>query len=115
MFFKMVQDSWIQKTKRNHDFLQISKDDEQNLVRGGNCNIFEIIDEMKIAFKDEKELQERIVTSLKPDLLLKRTPNRYHLELRFLVLKITTKLSRLGKNPQWFYAQLDADKSGTCK
>ena len=115
MFFKMVQDSWMQKTKKNHDYLTFKKDDEANLVRGGNCNIFEIIDEIKIAFKDDKELQERIVTTLKPDNLLKRTPNRHHLELRFLVLKITTKLSRLGKNPQWFYAQLDADKSGTRK
>ena len=29
------------------------------------------------------------------------------------MLKITTRLSRLGKNPQWFFSQLDADKGGT--
>ena len=29
------------------------------------------------------------------------------------MLKITTRLSKLGKNPQWFFSQLDADKGGT--
>ena len=113
MFFKMVQESWITKTKRSHNFLEISKEDEQNLNRGGNCGIFELIDELKIAFKDDKEIQDRVITTIKPDCILKRSPNRNTLELRYSVLKITTKLSKLGKNPQWFFAQLDADKGGT--
>ena len=52
----MVQENWITKTKKNHDFLKIDRDDESNLHRGGNCSIFEILDELKIAFKDDKEL-----------------------------------------------------------
>jgi len=83
------------------------------LNRGGNCGIFELIDELKHAFKDDKELQERIVTTIKPDILLKRSANRNQLDLRYSVLKITTKLSRMGKNPHWFFLQLDADKGGT--
>ena len=56
MFFKMVQENWIAKNRKNHAFLEIGKDDESNLHRGGNCSIFEILDELKIAFKDDKEL-----------------------------------------------------------
>lgn len=115
MFFKMVQENWINKTKLNHKFLEITKEDEQNLNRGGKCGIFDLLDELKIAFKDDKEIQEHFLTTIKPDVLLKRSPTRSLLELRFLVLKITTKLSRLGKNPHWFFISLDADGGGTRK
>ena len=55
------------------------------------------------------------MSTIKPDVLLKNSPTRNLLELRFLVLKITTKLSKLGKNPHWFFISLDADGGGTCK
>ena len=56
LFFKMVQENWITKTRTNHKFLEITKEDESNLKRGGNCSIFEILDEIKVAFKDDKEI-----------------------------------------------------------
>lgn len=115
MFFRMVQEGWIAKTRKNHKFLEITKEDEQNLSRGGNCGIFDLIEELRVAFKDDKELMERITSTIKPDILLKRDKNRNILELRFSVLKITTKLSKLGKNPSWFFNQLDADKGGSRK
>ena len=99
MFFKMVQDNWIQKVRKNHKYLEISKDDEFNLNRGGNCGIFELLEELRHAFKDNKEILERITTSIKPDILLKRETTSKTLDLRYSVLKITTKLSKQGKNP----------------
>ena len=38
-----------------------------NMRNGGECNIFDIIDELRIAFKDDRELMERILSSIKPD------------------------------------------------
>ena len=55
--------------KTNHKELKVTRDDETNLVRGGNCSIFDLNDELKIAFKDDKEIQERILMAIKPDLL----------------------------------------------
>ena len=49
------------RLKNNHKYLTVTRDDETNLERGGNCSIFDIIDELKIAFKDDKEIQERIL------------------------------------------------------
>ena len=79
------------------------------MCRGGNCGMFELLDELKFAFKDDKEILDRIVTTIKPDILLKRSNTRATLDLRYSVLKITTKLSKLGKNPHWFFLSLDAD------
>ena len=70
LFFIMVQENYIHKIKTNHKQLQITKDDESNLMRGGNCGIFDLMDELKIAFKDDKEIQEKILMTIKPDLLL---------------------------------------------
>ena len=61
LFFRMVQEKWIQRIKTNHKQLHIGKDDESNLIRGGNCGIFDINDELKVAFKDDKEVMERIL------------------------------------------------------
>ena len=60
----------MNRIKTNHKQLSITKEDEANLVRGGNCGIFDVMDELKIAFKDDKEIQERILMTIKPDLLL---------------------------------------------
>ena len=66
----MVQENWIHKIKTNHKQLTITKEDESNLSRGGNCGIFDLMDEIKIAFKDDKEIQEKLLMTIKPDLLL---------------------------------------------
>lgn len=70
LFFKMVQENWILKTKTNHKYLEITKENEHSLNRGGDCSIFELLDELKFAFSDDKEIQERILMNVKPDLLL---------------------------------------------
>ena len=44
------------RIKMNHKYLELGKDDDCNLQRGGNCNVFDLIDELKIAFKDDKEI-----------------------------------------------------------
>lgn len=56
--------------KTNFKYLEITRDDESNINRGGNCGIFDLLDELKLAFKDDKEIAERIITSIKPDILL---------------------------------------------
>ena len=115
LFFKMVQETWLAKTRKNHKFLELTKDDEENMNRGGTCNIFDLIDELKFAFKDDKEIQERVLMHLRPDCVLTNDPNRKKLELRFSLLKITNKIAKTGKDPRWLYHQLDADGNGTCK
>ncbi len=115
LFFKMVQENWIQKQKTNHKYNEITKEDESNLNRGGNCGIFEIIDELKTAFVHDKEIAQRICTSIRPDICLQRSPNRQKLELRYSVLKVTNRIAKMGKDPKWVYKELDTDGNGTCK
>ena len=113
LFFKMVQENWMTRIKTNHKYLDIPKDHESNLVRGGFCGVFDLLEELKVAFKDDKEIQERILTTVKPDLLFVKSPNRQKLELRYSVLKVTNRIAKLGKDPKWVYTQLDKDGSGT--
>ena len=75
--------------------------------RGGDCNIFELLDELKIAFNDDKEIQERILINVKPDLLLQKNPNMKKNELKYSILKVTNKIAKMGKDPRWVYAQFD--------
>ena len=56
LFFKMVQESWLSRIKTNHKYLEVSKDDESNLVRGGNCSVFDILSELQLAFSHDKEI-----------------------------------------------------------
>lgn len=56
LFFKMVQDSWMYRIKMNNKYLEVTKEDEQNVKMGGNCNIFDIIEELKVAFSHDKEI-----------------------------------------------------------
>jgi len=46
----------MSKQKTNHKFNEITKDDESNINRGGNCGIFELLDELKTAFTHDKEM-----------------------------------------------------------
>lgn len=71
LFFKMVQENWLTRIKTNNKYLEVTKDDESNLNRGGNCNIFDLLEELKAAFAHDKEIQERILFTIKPDILLK--------------------------------------------
>ena len=55
------------------------------------------------------------MTTIKPDLLRKKVPNRRELELKFSILKITNKIAKMGKDNKWVYKQFDIDKNGTRK
>ena len=97
----------------NHKQFPVTRDDKSNLINGGNCSIFDINDELKIAFKDDKEIQERILMSIKPDLLKQKNANMPKMELRYSVLKVTNKIAKMGKDPKWVYNQFDKDGNGT--
>lgn len=56
-----------------------------------------------MAFKDDKEVMERILMSIKPDLLLQGSANLARYELRYSILKVTNKVAKMGKDPKWVY------------
>lgn len=56
LFFKMVQENWIYRVRTNQKYLELTKEDEMNVKKGGNCSIFDIIEELKAAFINDKEI-----------------------------------------------------------
>lgn len=48
-------------------YLEITDDNEWNMITGGECSIFELMFELKKAMSDDIESQSRVMTSLKPD------------------------------------------------
>lgn len=50
MLFKLVQSDWIQRLKLNHPQLEVTRDNEMNLKTGGDCLVFDILDEVQKAF-----------------------------------------------------------------
>lgn len=48
-FYKMVQNDWINKTRTNNKTLEITSENEYNLNTGGECSVFEILNELKNA------------------------------------------------------------------
>jgi hypothetical protein len=52
-FFKMVQDTWINQTRTNFKNLEITNENEFNLNTGGECSVFEILNELKTAVYGE--------------------------------------------------------------
>lgn len=46
----MVQSEWLAKIKVNYPMLHVTRDTEGNLVNGGECNIFDLFDELQKAF-----------------------------------------------------------------
>ena len=96
-FFKLVQNDWIQKIRTNYKMLEISSDSESNLCTGGDCSIFELLDQMAVAMRKEP-YQERILANIKPDILLTKQENRDSMNLEFCVLKITNRIAKSGKS-----------------
>ena len=93
----------------------MTRDNEANLNTGGDCLIFDVLDELKVAFKNDKEIQERILTSIMPDILLKKSENRKALELKYSILKVTNKIAKMGKTPVWVFNKFDIDGNGSRK
>ena len=115
IFFKLVQDEWLTRLKTNHTYLPLTKDSEANLNTGGDCLVFDVLDELKVAFRHDKEIQEHILTNLKPDILFERRPDRQDLELQYLMLKVTNRIAKMGKDSRWVFEQFDTDGNGTRK
>eukprot|EP00347_Sterkiella_histriomuscorum_P023774 403333433 len=115
LFFKEVQQDWVKRlTKMNQ---KVSEETVNNLKNGGECMIFDIIDELRIAFKDDKELTERILSNIKPDnykaIDHKDKSKMKTFQIEFSVLKITSRIAKLGKDLKFIYDTLDKDKSGS--
>lgn len=70
-FFKIVQADWIAKTRTNHKTLEITDLNEQNLQTGGECSVFDIMQELKNAVWGESYC-EQVMLAIKPDCLNKK-------------------------------------------
>jgi len=75
--------------------------------------IFDLIEELKLSLRDDKEVMERILTQIKPDCLLVKSGDRKLNAQEFVVLKVAFRVSKLGKDPTWIFEKIDYDKSGT--
>jgi hypothetical protein len=71
------------------------------------------------AFKDDKEMCERILPNIRPDCAnytsINNAEERKRVKLEFLLLKLIYKISKLGKDAKYVYEVIDTDKSGKCK
>jgi hypothetical protein len=47
-----------------------TEDQLNNIENGGVCSAFEIIDELKVAFEHDRQLIDRLLSTLKPDCLI---------------------------------------------
>lgn len=101
------------------DLLKVNECQVANLQTGGECVIFDLIDELRNVFKDDKEMCQRILSAIKPSQLnnidTKNSPALQKLKLEFSLLKITTKIAKMGKDAKFLYDSLDKDKSGSRK
>lgn len=87
-----------------------------NLENGGVCSIISVMNQLKIAFKDNKALLELLLPSLRPDCLNMRlnlisamkygiieetdeTPNTAELRIDFSKFKILSGLKEHGMDP----------------
>jgi hypothetical protein len=110
-----VQQDWSNRIKARHPDIEITSEMIGNLNDGGECNIFELIDEIPKAFKSSKEISEQLILNLKPDCLFKKSDERNELVLKFLVLKITNKFAKIGKDIKNIFETFDSGKRGYCK
>lgn len=115
LFFKMVQYDWSTRMKARHEDIEITSEMIGNLKNGGECNIFDLIDEIPKAFKKSKEISEELILNLKPDCLFKKSDDRNDLVLKFLVLKITNKFAKIGRDIKHIFETFDQTKCGYCK
>ena len=50
--------------------LEVTDDMYENLVNGGSCSVFDIIEELKVAFKDQPDVLKKLLLAMKPDCLI---------------------------------------------
>jgi hypothetical protein len=114
LFYKALQADWLDR-ERKKGLLEVTDDMYANLGDGGHLLIFDAIEEIKIALKGDKQVMEHMLTTIKPDVLLQKSDRLPLLAKEFAVLKVTTRIAKMGKDPLWVFERIDFDKSGTCK
>lgn len=113
-FFKLVQWDWVTKMRTNYKMLEITSDMESNLNTGGDCSVFDILDNLKTAFHGDP-LIESVMSTIKPDILLTKCENKEQLSLEFSVLKIVNKIAKSGKSVEKIFDTLCVDGRKSCK
>jgi hypothetical protein len=63
-FFELVKSDWITRIRSKYKHLEITAHNERNLLNGGECLIFDVLDELKRAFRALPQVAEAISTNL---------------------------------------------------
>jgi hypothetical protein len=98
LFYKHLQEEWLAREKKK-GILDVTDDMAANLVDGGHLLIFEAIEEIKVALKGDKQVMEHMLTTIKPDILLQKSDSLPQLAKEFAVLKVTTRIAKMGRDP----------------
>ena len=92
----------------------ITPEDEENLTTGGNCSIFEILHEIKKAFRNQPNFLEKVSLNFKPDLFYSDEMRKED-ALEYSILKVTQKIARHGKDLKTIFASWDVNNDKFCK
>ena len=55
-----------------------------------------------------------MLTQIKPDVLLEKNVSE-ETRIEFIILKVTNKIAKMGKDARWVFENFDKDHSGHCK
>ena len=111
IFFTAIQKKWIKRAKAMN--LEITDDMYENMVNGGSCSVFDIIEELKVAFKDQPDVLKRLLLAMKPDCLVGCTDQKQ--VLAFTIMKVTKKIAHLGSEIKKIFQLWDNDGNGNRK
>jgi len=81
---------------------------EMDMTNGGECLIFEVLDELKQALPTN--VAERILPKIRPDFL--RESHSDEALLEFIILKLVHKVARKGINFKQLFSSWDKDGNG---
>jgi hypothetical protein len=59
-------------------------------------------------------LASKVLSQIKPDNLLEKHVSE-EMKIEFIVLKITNRIAKMGKDVRWVFESFDSNKSGHCK
>ena len=68
-FFNKCQAKWVKRVVNEDRMAPPTEQELNNIHNGGVCSAFEIIDELKDAFEHDRQLIDRLLSTLKPDCL----------------------------------------------
>ena len=66
-FFIGCQEKWVKRVTEVDKEEAPSAEKLCNISNGGICSVFEIIDGLKEAFEHDKQMTDRLLSTLKPD------------------------------------------------